>query len=103
MSDGHESDDDLMPPMPPTKMEEEEAAPAEDDKALSLANPDVVTKYKEAAMIAQTTLIEIVGKVRCSILLTSSYIPSHTTPRARSVSVSLERKSSIFASLETRQ
>lgn len=43
-------------------MEEEEAAPAEDDKALSLANPDVVTKYKEAAMIAQTTLIEIVGK-----------------------------------------
>jgi hypothetical protein len=57
-----ESDDEmeeLLPPLPPT----EEAGPtAEDEKASSLDNPDVVTKYKEAAKIAQAALIDIAAK-----------------------------------------
>jgi hypothetical protein len=39
----------------------EDNAPPEDS---TLTNPDVVTKYQEAAKIAQACLIEITGKVR---------------------------------------
>jgi curved DNA binding protein len=63
MVDGNESsDDELMPPPPPTEVAEGAAPSAEDEKNASLANPDVVTKYKEAAKIAQSTLQEIIAK-----------------------------------------
>jgi curved DNA binding protein len=57
-----DSDDEQMPPMPPTKEEEDVGKTAEEEKNASLANPDVVTKYKEAAKIAQASLIEISAK-----------------------------------------
>lgn len=56
-----DSDEEFLPPVP----KEEETAPpsaAEDESKASLTNPDVLTKYQEAAKIAQASLIEIVGK-----------------------------------------
>lgn len=61
MADGNESDEEFMPPLPPQATDAADVS-AEDEKTLSLANPDVITKYKEAAKIAQAILQEIVGK-----------------------------------------
>lgn len=62
MADDSDDEFDMKPPNPPTKGEEEAGKKEEDDKNASLANPDVVTKYKEAAKIAQATLVEITSK-----------------------------------------
>lgn len=59
-----DSDDEfseLKPPVPPAE-DSAGGKNEEDEKNTSLANPDVVTKYKEAAKIAQATLIEITAK-----------------------------------------
>lgn len=41
-----------------------EPTPEEPEEDITLTNPDVVTKYQEAAKIAQAVLIEVAAKVR---------------------------------------
>ena len=41
-----------------------EPTPEEPEEDITLANPDVVTKYQEAAKIAQAVLVEVAAKVR---------------------------------------
>ena len=53
-------DEGMLPPIPPTKGEEDKKEAVVDS---SISNPDVLTKYKEAAKIAQASLLDIIGKV----------------------------------------
>ena len=48
---------------------EETAAAAAPEEDTSLNNPDVVTKYQEAAKITQAVLTSIVAMVSCRIML----------------------------------
>lgn len=76
-----ESDDEmeeLLPPLPPT--EEVVVPSAEDAKLSSLDNPDVVTKYKEAAKIAQAALIDIAAKVGWHSLFCFPFVFSDSRP-----------------------
>lgn len=52
-------DEGMLPPIPPTKGEEDKKEAVVDS---SISNPDVLTKYKEAAKIAQASLLDIIGK-----------------------------------------
>lgn len=45
------------------EVKEEEAAPEAPPEDSSLTNPDVVTKYQEAAKISQAALIEVTARV----------------------------------------
>ena len=60
--DDVDSDDDEV-------VQKEEKAEPEVVEDTTLANPDVVTKYQEAAKIVQAALAEITSKVRVSMWL----------------------------------